>query len=236
MRVLPAIDLRAGRVVRLRQGDVARETVFADDPVAVASAWMAAGATEIHAVDLDGAMAGEPRQLAVLARLAALPVVVQWGGGLRSEDAVEAALATGAGRVVMGSALVSDETLRLSVGARFGERIVAAIDSRDDEVRVGGWTGSSGASPERVARDCAAAGLTRALVTDVARDGELSGPNLALCAVVRGAGLPDVIVSGGVASVDDVRRARAAGFWGIVLGMALYRGNVALEEALAAAS
>jgi phosphoribosylformimino-5-aminoimidazole carboxamide ribotide isomerase len=239
MTVYPAIDLRGGRCVRLLRGAFERETVYGDDPVAVARGFVAAGARWLHVVDLDGARAGRPVQAALVAAIcAAVDVPVQVGGGLRDAAAVDAVLAAGASRVVLGTVAVEDpELARTLCGAHPG-RVALGLDARDGRLRVAGWTEGSELTPALLAARAAALGAAAVIYTDVGRDGTEEGPDLDGTRVVaRAAGVP-VIASGGVGSVDHVRavtRLAADGVAGIIVGRALYTGAVRLEDALAAA-
>lgn len=239
LAVIPAIDLRGGAVVRLARGDMARATVYGADPAARAAAFAAAGARFLHVVDLDGAFAGESRNgAAVEAILAAAPgLAVQVGGGIRTMAAIAGWLARGAARVVIGSAALSDPALVREAAARFPGRIVVAVDAMDGRVAAHGWAHVSGLAPAELGRRFADAGVAALLFTDVARDGMMTGANIAAtAALARETGLP-VIASGGVGSLDDIRAlARTPGIAGVIVGRALYEGVFALEEALAAAA
>jgi len=233
--VIPAIDLRDGRAVRLYQGDYAHETVYADDPVAVARGWAAAGAPRLHVVDLDGARAGEPRHLTVLQAIAAaVSVPVEFGGGIRTRAAAEAALAAGAERVIVGTAAIEDPALAAALAAALGPRLVLGVDARDGRVATRGWETASSVAATDLAARARTWGVQRLIYTDIARDGTLTEPSYAsLAAVIAAAGLP-VIASGGVARVEHLRRLRALGTEGAIVGKALYDGAVRLEDALAA--
>ena len=216
MLIIPAIDLRDGRCVRLVEGRAETATVFGDDPVAMARRWVTAGACRLHVVDLDGAFAGEPRQLSrVAAIVAAVPVPVEAGGGLRELAAVEALL---------------DAACR-----RWPGRILVGVDAVDGRVAVRGWTDVLPLAALDLARRAARAGAVAAIYTDVRRDGTGRGPNLETTAVLAaGGGLP-IIASGGIASVDDlVRLAAIPGVAGAIVGRALYTGAIDLTAALAA--
>src|SRR3990170_3878786 len=229
--VYPAIDVLDGRVVRLAEGVRERVTVEGGDPADAARRFAVEGASFLHLVDLDGAFSGEPSP-GLVASVAAAGVPVQAGGGYRDTAAVEAALAAGAARVMVGTAALSPAFLA-DTAARFGERLVVAIDARDGRVAVEGWTRASDLSPAELAARCADAGVPRLLVTSTRRDGSLAGPDLALLAEVLPCGLP-VIAAGGIASLDDLLALRAAGCEGAVAGSALWRGRFTLPEALAA--
>ncbi|GIW07027.1 MAG: 1-(5-phosphoribosyl)-5-[(5-phosphoribosylamino) methylideneamino] imidazole-4-carboxamide isomerase [Dehalococcoidia bacterium] len=232
--VVPAIDLRGGKVVRLVQGDYNRETVFSDDPVATAERWVAAGATRLHLVDLDGAAAGCPRNLAAVRAIrAAVGVPIQLGGGLRSLETLEDVLGEGVDRAIIGTAAIEDPTFLHEAGARFGSRVALGIDARDGVVAVRGWRESSSRTVEELARSAREAGIGWLVVTDILHDGTHGGTNLAtLQAAARESGLP-VIAAGGIATLDHVRAVRDAGASGAIVGRAIYDGTLDLRAALA---
>jgi phosphoribosylformimino-5-aminoimidazole carboxamide ribotide isomerase len=237
MELIPAIDLLGGRVVRLAQGDYDRVTIYGDDPVETARRWVGDGATRLHLVDLDGAKAGRPVQAQVVARIVeAAGVPCQVAGGLRDAAAVTEALATGADRAILGSALVRDPALGGELVTRHGaDAIVAAIDVRDGHALGDGWVSGAQGTPalELIAR-LAAAGVRWFAVTAIARDGLLEGPDLALLAESQDAAPgARIIASAGVSSLEDIRTLAADGYAGAILGRALYEGRVALPEALA---
>jgi phosphoribosylformimino-5-aminoimidazole carboxamide ribotide isomerase len=235
--IIPAIDLREGRCVRLREGRADAQTVFSDDPVAMAERWAAAGAERLHVVDLDGAFAGAPRQTALIAKIveAVRPVPVEAGGGLRDLAALEAVLEAGVTWPVVGTRAVVDATFLAEAGRRFGERIIVAADARGDRVAIRGWTETGELTVVQVGRRAREAGAVAVLYTDVSRDGTELGPNVeTTAALARAVGLP-VLASGGVASLDDlVRLAAVPGVLGAVVGRALYTGAVSLPAALTA--
>jgi phosphoribosylformimino-5-aminoimidazole carboxamide ribotide isomerase len=235
----PAIDLKGGACVRLKRGEMSEATVYADDPAAQARAWQAAGFSWLHVVDLDGAFAGESRNgEAVRAILRAVTVPVQLGGGIRDMAAIEAWLAAGVTRVILGSAAAKDPALTRAACRAFPGRIVLGIDARDGMVATEGWAETGSLSALDLARRYEDAGAAAIIFTDIARDGMLAGLNLAATeALARAVPIP-VIASGGVASVEDVRAVRAspAGIAGVILGRALYDGRLAPEEAIAAAA
>ncbi len=232
--VLPAIDLRGGHVVRLRQGDFAQETSYGENPPAVACAFAAAGARWLHVVDLDGARAGEPRQLEHAADIVAEVygrMHVEIGGGLRTAESVAGALGTGAARAVVGTAVLRDPAFASSLVARHGaDRIVASIDVRDGLALGEGWRdGAPGVpAPEAVAM-LADAGITTFEVTAIERDGLLEGPDLDLLRALVALGRGRIIASGGVSSIDDVIAIQAAGCAGAIIGRALYEGRIDLR-------
>jgi len=235
LEIIPAIDLLAGRCVRLAQGDYDRVSVYGDDPAAMAASFAAAGAARIHVVDLDGARAGRPHNReAVRAIVAAVKdVPVQLGGGMRSQDAVEDALALGVERAILGTAALRDPALVREAARRHPGRIAVGIDARGGRVAVEGWLETSDVQADLVARCFADAGVAALIYTEIARDGMGTGPDLdATAALARSVAIP-VIASGGVGSEDDVRRAAATpGVAGLIIGKALYEGRVALARAL----
>ena len=237
MIVIPAVDLRQGRCVRLREGHLDTETVFSDDPVAMAERWVAAGAERLHVVDLDGAFAGAPRQTALIAKIvdAVRPVPVEAGGGLRDLAALEAVLEAGVTWTVIGTRAAVDAAFLAEAGRRFGERIIVAADARGDRVAIRGWTETGELTVGELGRRACDAGAVALLYTDVSRDGTGLGPNVqATAAVAMATGLP-VLASGGVGTIDHlVTLANVPGVLGTVVGLALYTGAISLPDALAA--
>ena len=239
MIVIPAIDLRGGRCVRLHQGRSDRETVFSDDPVAVALQWKELGAERLHVVDLDGAFAGEPRQTALVAKIVATmaPIPVEVGGGLRDLRAVEAALETGARWAVVGTRAALDRAFLDEVCRRHAGRIIVAVDAKGQQVAVKGWTEVVEDTVVEIGARARAAGAAALLYTDVSRDGTEAGPNVEdTAALAREVALP-VLASGGVGRLEDLARLAAIdGVVGAVVGRALYTGAIDLRLAKQAAS
>jgi phosphoribosylformimino-5-aminoimidazole carboxamide ribotide isomerase len=237
--VYPAIDLRGGRCVRLREGDFARETIYGDDPPAMARQWEAAGAEWLHVVDLDGARAGSPVQLALVAAICrAVSIPVQVGGGLRDRAAVERVLAAGAARAIVGTVAVRAPLECESICRACPGRIAVGLDARDGRLRTTGWLEESGVDALQVAPRVAAMGAAAIVYTDIGRDGTQEGPDIdGTRAVAHAAGIP-VIASGGIGCVDHIRAVAglaADGVAGVIVGRALYTGSVALTDAIAAA-
>jgi len=235
--VIPAVDLREGRCVRLREGRREAETVFSDDPVAMAERWVAAGAERLHVVDLDGAFAGEPRQTALIAKIveAVRPIPVEAGGGLRHLAALETVLEAGVTWAVVGTRAAVDAAFLTEAGRRFPERLIVAADARGDRVAIRGWTETGELTVTELGRRARDAGAVALLYTDVSRDGTELGPNVeSTAALAQAVGVP-VLASGGVGTVDDlVRLAAVPGVLGTVVGRALYTGAISLADALAA--
>lgn len=234
----PAIDIREGRCVRLNQGRADAETAYFDDPIEPARRWKEAGASWIHVVDLDGAFKGEGANFEIIRSIATLGVPVQTGGGIRSLDAIDRRLEAGVSRVVIGTRACGDGSFLEEAVQRFGaDRLAVGIDARDGRVAVRGWVEVTDETVETVARRALEAGIRHLIHTDIATDGMLSGPNLQ--AQERMASLPEVqvIASGGVSSVDDLRALeqlsrRVPGLVGVIIGKALYDGRLDLQDAL----
>lgn len=236
MEVIPAIDIRGGRCVRLHQGDYNRETVFEDDPVAVARRWAEQGATRIHVVDLDGARDGRQVNASLVRAIAAaVPCPVQTGGGIRDLATLRATLESGVQRAVLGTAAVKDPALLREAIAFAGDRLIVSVDTRDGKVRTEGWIESTDLDARAWIEELARLGVSRVVYTDIARDGAMAGPNLeAYEALARETNVA-VIAAGGVTTVDDVRRLAACGIDGAIIGRALYTGDIALPAAIEAA-
>jgi phosphoribosylformimino-5-aminoimidazole carboxamide ribotide isomerase len=230
MIVIPAIDLRGGKCVRLLHGDFSQETVYGDDPVAMARHWAEAGATLLHVVDLDGAAAGSPQQTALIAAIcAAIAIPVEVGGGLRTRADIETTIAAGAQRVVLGTAAIENPDLVTAALAAHGpERVVLGLDARDGYVATGGWLATSAVRAVDLARAMAERGVRRVVATDIARDGARTGPNFAFLAEVATSGLA-VIASGGVKDRSHLALlATISGVEAVITGTALYTGDLTL--------
>lgn len=240
MELFPAIDVRDGRCVRLLRGDFAAETVYADDPVAVACAHAAAGAQWLHVVDLDAARTGELANLGVVEEIcAAVPCRVQVGGGVRSEAAAGALLAAGAARVVVGTIVVEQPELVDALCARHPGAIAVGLDARGHEVAVRGWVEETGVDLIAAVTRAEQSGAAALVVTEIGRDGTMEGPDLAQLREVLGATAAPVVASGGIGALDDVRalaglRAGDRRLAGAIVGRALYEGRFTVSDALAA--
>jgi phosphoribosylformimino-5-aminoimidazole carboxamide ribotide isomerase len=233
MLILPAIDLRGGKCVRLAQGDYARETVFGDDPEAMARRWVGEGARALHLVDLDGAREGRPVNGDVIRRIVqAVDVPCQVGGGLRTEADIEATLEAGVARVVLGTRALQDPAWVRQMAQAYPKRIVLGLDARDGKVATHGWLNTSEASVLDVAREFANWPLYAIVYTDIARDGMLEGPNVeGLAALAEAVPLP-VIASGGVTTLDNVRELVGRRVFGCIIGRALYEGKIDLSAVM----
>lgn len=239
MLIIPAIDLKGGQVVRLSQGDPLRQTAYSADPVAMARRWEDEGAPILHLVDLDGAFSGTPQQLSVVAQVVrAVKMPVQLGGGLRSVDALEQAFASGIERAVLGTAAIENEGFLTEATRRYPGRIVLGIDAKNGKVAIRGWAAGTDLLASDLAIRSADLPLAAIIYTDIERDGMLTGPNLdALWRMAQAARHP-IIASGGIATLDDVRRLAKLEptiIVGALVGKALYEGRFSLQEAIAAA-
>ncbi|MCE5217365.1 1-(5-phosphoribosyl)-5-[(5-phosphoribosylamino)methylideneamino]imidazole-4-carboxamide isomerase [bacterium] len=239
MLILPAIDLSDGKCVRLKQGDMNQKTVFSDDPAQMAVRWADAGAQVLHLVDLDGAMVGRSANLEAVERiLKAIRIPVELGGGLRTRDDVARVLDLGVKWAIMGtSALSKPQELKRCL-KEFGDRITVGIDARDGRVAVQGWTETSDVSALDLARKMEELGVRRIIFTDIATDGMLAGPNVESTRALAEAVSVDIIASGGVTTLNDLRVLKALeplGVVGAIVGRALYSGTIDLAEAIAEA-
>jgi phosphoribosylformimino-5-aminoimidazole carboxamide ribotide isomerase len=234
--IIPAIDIRGGRCVRLFQGRFDAETVYGDNPAAMAERWQGEGAVRLHVVDLDGAADGVPKNRdAIAAILKAVRIPVQVGGGVRDVDTIDEYVNLGVDRVVLGTRAALDPPFLRDVCARFPGRVVVAIDARDGRVAIRGWLEATDRDALDVAREASAAGAASLLYTDIRRDGTQEGPNLDALAAVAAATPTAVIASGGVSTPEHVRSlARIKGIEAAIVGQALYKGTLSLRDAMAA--
>jgi phosphoribosylformimino-5-aminoimidazole carboxamide ribotide isomerase len=234
MEVIPAVDIKGGKCVRLYQGDYGRETVFSEDPVAVALNWQAQGAGRLHVVDLDGAAGGEPRNIAVVeAMVEQVGLPVQLGGGIRDEATVAKLLAIGINRVILGTAAVENSELVERLCRRYGEAIVVGIDARDGYVATRGWMKGTEIKALEFGLQMVALGARRIIYTDIKRDGTLTEPEFEeIDEMVKGVNLP-LIAAGGISSLGHLKKLKELGVEGAIVGKALYTGDIDLKEALA---
>jgi len=234
IEVIPAIDLKGGQCVRLYQGDYNTETVFSDDPLDVALKWQSMGAPRLHIVDLDGAAAGEPRNLEVIKEIAkAMLIPVQLGGGIRHLETIEELLKAGIERVILGTAAVENPPLVKEACQRFRESIIAGIDAREGYVATRGWLQDTELTSVALAESMVQLGVRRFIYTDISRDGTLTEPNFSATAEMVAAIRLPVIAAGGISSLNHLRMLQKLGVEGAIVGKALYTGDINLKQALA---
>ena len=235
MKVIPAIDIRGGKVVRLAQGKFEKETVYSDSPLEVARQWASFGVEMIHVIDLDGALEGEPKNFDIVKKIAAsVRPKIELGGGIRDEKAIGMALSAGIGKVVIGTKAL-DERFLADIAGKFPGNIVAGIDGREGCVYTKGWVFKTKVKVIDLARQIESAGIRMINYTDISRDGMLKGPNIASLKELLKATNLDIVASGGVSSLDDVRKLKALekdGLTGIIIGKALYEKKIDLAEAI----
>lgn len=233
MIVIPAIDIRDGRCVRLYQGDYAQEKIYADDPVAIARRWSTEGAAWLHVVDLDGAREGTPAHFDLIAELVQqVPTPVQVGGGIRSRETVERYLQCGVRRIILGTAAAKDIRVLKESCERWPESIVVSIDARDQTVLVSGWLESTALSVQTLVDQLLKAGVRRLAYTDISRDGTLTHPNYdAIRALLDRVTIP-VLIAGGVSAPDQITALKGLGVEGVIVGRALYERRFTLAEAI----
>jgi phosphoribosylformimino-5-aminoimidazole carboxamide ribotide isomerase len=237
MDIIPAVDLRNGKCVRLYQGDYSRETVFNDNPLDVALKWQSLGAPRIHVIDLDGAAAGRVVNSEVIESIAvAVQAPVQLGGGIRSLETITAVLKMGIERVILGTVAVENPELVEAACRKYAESIIVSIDARDGQVSTRGWLKESTLTALKLAEEMKKLGVRRLIYTDIERDGTLSGPNYrALAELVNGIDLP-VIAAGGISSIENLEKLKKIGVEGAIIGQAIYTGNIDLKAALRVAN
>ena len=237
MLIIPAIDLRAGKCVRLVEGRLDRETIYSDNPMAVARIWEGNGARMLHVVDLDGAFAGSPKNLETISSIIeAISIPVQVGGGIRDIPTIERLLQMGVSRVILGTVAIRSPELVQEACDRFGERIVVGIDARDGKVAIEGWGLTAEKDALELVNEVSKVGIKRVIFTDISRDGTLKGPNLEAIKKLVTSAEVKVIASGGVSTIDDIKainELKHLGVEGVIVGKALYAGTVDFEEALA---
>lgn len=239
MIIFPAIDLRDGKCVRLLRGDFSKETVYSDHPEEIALRWEREGAEFLHVVDLDGALAGKPRNTDVIQKiLSAVQIPIEVGGGIRTLETIENTLELGVRRVILGSAAVQNRSLVKEACRRYGDRIVVGIDAKDGIVAIDGWGVSGGISAIELAQELSSFGLKTIIYTDIARDGTLSGVNIEATSKLAAESGVDIIASGGVWSLEDIhalKKREPEGIIGVITGKSIYEGTLSLAEAIAAA-
>ena len=233
MIILPAIDIKDGRCVRLYQGDYDQVTTYDDDPVRVALRWQEAGAQWLHVVDLDGATAGYPVNSDLIRRIRKETTFnIEVGGGLRTLDDIDMILKLGVDRVILGTIAIKNPALLKEALLRWGERIVVGLDARAGKVAISGWRENSQVDAVALAQELCTLGVQRFIYTDISRDGSLQGPNIEALQAMQRAVSCAIIASGGVSSLDDLRTLAAVGVEGAIVGKAIYTGNVDLATAM----
>lgn len=237
MVIFPAIDIKGGRCVRLTQGRMDAETVYSDEPWEVAKKWASLGGEVIHLVDLDGAVEGNPKNLGVIERItASIDAPVQIGGGIRDERTAEAYLSNPkVRRIIIGTAAIENPALVRSLAARHPGRVAVGIDAKDGFVAIKGWVDVTGRRATDLAKELEGAGVACIIYTDISRDGMLTGPNVAATREMAEAVSIPVVASGGISSLKDIESYRGVPLEGIIVGKALYSGNLDLREAIRAA-
>ena len=237
MQIWPAIDLRGGKCVRLRQGDYTRETIYGEDPAAMAQSWASQGATCLHLVDLDGAKDGSNANLAAVRSIvSAVKVPCELGGGIRDEDSIRRLLDLGLSRLVLGTKALKEPAWFRQMVGRYPHKLALGIDAKNGLVATDGWLETSATKAVELAQQFAGEPLASIIYTDIAKDGMLQGPNLPAMREMNEAVDLDVIASGGVTTADDVKALAQLGVAGCIIGRALYEGNLTLPAALAAAN
>jgi len=233
MYIYPAIDLVGGKAVRLYKGDYAQMTVYSDDPAAVAKDFQAAGARHIHLVDLEGAKSGIPENLETIQKIIKnTDLFVEVGGGIRTMETVDTYLSSGVDRVILGTAAVTDPEFLEATLEKYGERIAVGVDLKDGFVAIKGWTETSALTAEAFFEKMQRIGVQTVICTDIARDGAMKGTNRALYQQLSEKYAIDLIASGGVSSVEDVKALAAMGLHGAIIGKAYYIGAINLKEAV----
>jgi phosphoribosylformimino-5-aminoimidazole carboxamide ribotide isomerase len=233
MEIIPAIDIRGGRCVRLYQGDYTQETVFDEDPITAALTWYSQGARWLHIIDLDGAVAGEPRNEDVVGQIMKeTGLLIELGGGIRQEDVAERLVRQGVSRIILGTVAIENRELVKRLSERFGEAIAVSLDARDGKIAIRGWQKDTVVEVLQLSREMVDAGVKRFVYTDIKRDGTLTGPNFTMMKrLIAEANVP-VIVAGGISRLEHLRRIKELGAEGAIIGKALYTGDINLEKAI----
>jgi len=233
MEIIPAVDIRGGRCVRLHQGDYKQETVFDEDPVTAALTWYSQGARWLHIVDLDGAVAGEPRNMEVVGQIMKeTGLLIELGGGIRQEEVAEQLLRNGVNRIILGSAAIENRELVNKLCRQFGEAIAVSLDARDGKIAIRGWQKDTVVDVLQLSREMVDAGVRRFIYTDIRRDGTLTEPNFDMIKKLLGEVNVPVIVAGGISRLEHLRRIKELGAEGAIIGKALYTGDMNLGEAI----
>lgn len=233
MEIIPALDIRGGRCVRLYQGDYEQETVFYEDPVTAALTWYSQGARWAHVIDLDGASAGEPQNTKAVEEIVKESgLLVELGGGIREEAVAEKVLRLGVSRIVLGTVAIENRELVKRLCQRFGEAIAVSLDARDGKIAIRGWQKNTLVEVLQLGREMADAGVSRLIYTDIKRDGTLTEPNFDMIKRLTGETDVPVIVAGGISRLEHLERLKEIGVEGAIIGKALYTGDINLGEAI----
>ena len=233
MIIFPAIDMKDGKCVRLEQGLFDKVTVFGEDPVEMAKKWESEGAEFLHSVDLDGAKDGVPKNLEIIKNICkAIQIPIQLGGGIRDKETVKILLDAGVNRVILGTVAINDRDLLVDLVKEYGERIVVSIDAKEGLVAVNGWVNVSEVQSIDLVKDLEEIGVKTIVYTDIAKDGMMEGPNFDIYNTIREQSNIDVIASGGVSSIDNVKKLSEMNMYGAIIGKALYTNDIKLKDAL----
>jgi phosphoribosylformimino-5-aminoimidazole carboxamide ribotide isomerase len=233
MEIIPAIDIRGGRCVRLYQGDYKQETVFDEDPITAALTWYSQGARWLHIVDLDGAVAGEPQNIAAVTQIIKeTGLSIELGGGVRQEDVAERLLHQGVSRIILGTAAIEERELVDKLCQRFGEAIAVSLDARDGKIAIHGWQKDTVFEVLQLSREIVDAGVRRFIYTDIKKDGTLTEPSFDMIGRLLAEVTVPVIVAGGISRLEHLQRLKELGVEGAIIGKALYTGDIDLGEAI----
>lgn len=233
MILFPAIDMKDGKCVRLEQGMFDKVTVFGEDPVAMAKKWEEKGGEFLHLVDLDGAKDGVPKNLEIIKNICkSINIPIQIGGGIRNKETVKLLLEAGVNRVILGTVAINNIELLKELVNEYGEKIVVSIDAKDGLVAVDGWVNVSEVKSIDLVKELETIGVKTIVYTDISKDGMMEGPNFEIYQTLKDCSSIDVIASGGVSSIEDIKKLKQMDMYGAIIGRALYNGAIKLEEAL----
>lgn len=233
MEIIPAIDIKGGKCVRLYQGDYNQETVFSEDPVTAALTWYSQGARWLHIVDLDGAAAGEPQNMEVVEEITKESgLLIELGGGIRQEEVAEKLLHQGVNRIILGTAAIENRELVKKLCQQFGEAIAVSLDARDGKIAIEGWRKNTVFEVFRLSQEMVDAGVKRFIYTDIKRDGTLTEPNFDVISRLLAEATVPIIVAGGICKLDHLQRLKELGVEGAIIGKALYTGDIDLGETI----
>jgi phosphoribosylformimino-5-aminoimidazole carboxamide ribotide isomerase len=233
MEIIPAVDIRGGKCVRLYQGDYNQETVFDEDPVTAALTWYSQGAQWLHIVDLDGAVAGEPQNMEVIEEIIKESgLLIELGGGIRQEKVAKKLLRQGVSRIILGTAAIENRELVKKLCQQFGEAIAVSLDARDGKIAIHGWQKNTVFEVLSLSQEMVDTGVRRFIYTDIKRDGTLTKPNFDMINRLLTATNAPVIVAGGISQMEHLRRLKELGVEGAIIGKALYTGDIDLREAI----